>query len=193
MNLEKILASHALWLAGKGGERADLRDAYVQETDFRGANLQEVDFRGACLSDTNFQWANLQGADLQEVCLYGANLREAILQGANLRGAELEFADFRGTNLSGADLREARLWHVVGNDREVRSLHCIDYPIVYTASHLQIEREKHVIEDWWEFSDGEIDDIDPEGFLDWWEAWKPMLQQLIKRSPAVPTGMEGKE
>jgi hypothetical protein len=55
INLPKILASHAKWLADKAtGNRADLSRA-----DLSGADLSWADLSGADLS-----WADLSGADL---------------------------------------------------------------------------------------------------------------------------------
>lgn len=44
--LQTVLAAHALWLANKGGARANLRGA-----DLCGANLCDADLRGANLCD----------------------------------------------------------------------------------------------------------------------------------------------
>ena len=70
--LKEILDQHKLFLDGKGGKRADLRDA-----NLRDANL-------ICAKLT---YANLSGADL-----WGANLTGADLSGANLSGANLSGA-----------------------------------------------------------------------------------------------------
>ena len=67
VDITKVLADHALWLAEKGGTRADLT----------GANLS-----GACL-----RWADLTGAILSGAILSGANLTGANLTGAKLTGA----------------------------------------------------------------------------------------------------------
>jgi len=37
--LQTILAEHAKWLAGDGGERANLRDANLRDANLRGADL----------------------------------------------------------------------------------------------------------------------------------------------------------
>ena len=55
--LQEIIKSHGRWLRNEeGGERANLRDAYLS-----GANLRGADLRGANLRD-----ANLSGADLDK-------------------------------------------------------------------------------------------------------------------------------
>ena len=42
MNLEKILADHALWLNGDGGARANLRDSDLSRADLSGADLSHA-------------------------------------------------------------------------------------------------------------------------------------------------------
>ena len=90
MNKEQLVAvleQHKKWLAGTGGQRANLY----------GANLSRADLSVANLSGANLSGANLSGADLSGANLYGANLSRADLSEANLSGANLS-----GANLSGA-------------------------------------------------------------------------------------------
>ena len=98
MNKEElsiVIEKHKLWFNDeKGGERADLRGAYLS-----GADLTRADLSGAYLSR-----ADLTGADLR-----GAYLSGAYLTGAYLSRADLSRADLTGADLSGADLREADL------------------------------------------------------------------------------------
>ena len=177
--LKTILDDHAKWLTGEGGERADLSEANLRLANLRTANLRDADLRRADLNKANLSGANLSGADLRGANLSGARLSEANLHGANLHGARL----------SGANLHGAILWSAIGNGREIKSLQCGTYDIAYTATHMQIGCERHAIEDWWAFDDDRIAGMD-EGALDWWHTWKPILQQMIEASPAVPTGSE---
>ena len=85
--LRSILESHKKWLAGEGGERADLRNADLRYADLRGANLS-----GAYLSGADLRRADLRNADLRYADLSGADLRGAYLSGADLRGAYLDFS-----------------------------------------------------------------------------------------------------
>ena len=110
-DLQKILESHAEWLAGKGGKRASLSRA-----DLRGASLSGADLSGADLSVANLSRANLSGADLRGADLSGADLRGADLSDANLRGASLSGADLSGADLSDANLRGASLRGATGFD-----------------------------------------------------------------------------
>ena len=117
--LKKILYDHKLWINGKGGYRADLREADLRwadlrETDLsradlsgadlRGADLRETDLRGADVRETDLRWADLRWADLIE-----ANLSRTDLSGADLREADLSKANLREADLNGADLRNADL------------------------------------------------------------------------------------
>ena len=72
--LNEILEQHRLWLNGKGGKCANLKDA-----DLGGANLTGANLTGANLSLANLSLANLTGANLT-----GANLQYAYLKGAIL-------------------------------------------------------------------------------------------------------------
>ena len=128
MDLKKILEEHLLWLNGKGGRRADLRDANLCDADLRGANLRGANLRGADLRDAdlsgaNLFGANLRGADLRDADLSDADLSGADLRDANLRGADLSGADLRDANLRGADLRGASM------DQMIWDIHTAFYPL----------------------------------------------------------------
>ena len=75
----KIVASHTLWLTGKGGNQANLCQA-----DLRGIVARGTDLTGANLTGANLTWAILTGTDLTGAILTGANLTGAILTGAEL-------------------------------------------------------------------------------------------------------------
>jgi uncharacterized protein YjbI with pentapeptide repeats len=113
--LQEIIKSHGRWLRNEeGGERANLRDAYLSGANLSdaylsGANLRDANLSDANLSDANLSGANLSGANLRGAYLSGANLRDANLSGANLSDANLSGADLSGANLRGADLRDANL------------------------------------------------------------------------------------
>ena len=79
-----VLADHALWLKGKGGQRAYLSGADLSGADLSGANLSGADLSGAYLSGADLSRANLSRADLS-----GANLSRANLSGADLSGAKI--------------------------------------------------------------------------------------------------------
>ena len=103
--LKNILELHQKWINKEpGGERANLRGAYLREADLREANLREADLREANLRGAYLWEANLREADLRE-----ADLRGAYLWKANLWEADLREADLREADLREADLREADL------------------------------------------------------------------------------------
>ena len=83
MNIQKILDDHKLWVAGKGGKRADLSGFDLSEVNFHGANLS-----GANLNITDLKKTNLRGANLSGACLYKVNLYDAegILQWQSPQG-----------------------------------------------------------------------------------------------------------
>ena len=101
--LNQVLDQHKLWLDGKGGERANLKDANLEGANLRGAILM-----GANLRFANLSGSNLIGANLEDANLIGADLRDANLTGANLTGANLT-----GANLTGAILPDIS-WIIPG-------------------------------------------------------------------------------
>ena len=109
MDLKKILEEHLLWLNGKGGSRANLRNADLSDADLRDADLRGANLRCANLRDANLRGANLSNADLRDADLRDAYLRDANLRDADLRDADLHGANLRCANLSNADLRDADL------------------------------------------------------------------------------------
>ena len=138
MDLKKILEEHLLWLNGKGGSRANLRNADLRCADLRRANLCDADLSGADL-----RCANLRNADLRNADLCGANLCDADLSGADLRNADLRCADlccadlFRAdlsnADLRGADLRNADLCNAdlcgASIDQMMWNIYTVFYPL----------------------------------------------------------------
>jgi uncharacterized protein YjbI with pentapeptide repeats len=118
MDLKKILDEHLLWLNGKGGSRANLRNA-----DLSNADLRDADLRGANLRCANLSNADLSDADLRDADLFGANLRCADLRDANLSDADLRGADLSGADLRGADLSGASM------DQMIWDIHTVFYPL----------------------------------------------------------------
>ena len=103
-NIRKVLDDHILWLAGLGGECADLSGTDLSNANLIGANLSDTNLRGAHLSHANLIGANLRGVDLSNADLYSTNLSDA-----NLIGADLSGIDLSHTNLSGAIIDHATI------------------------------------------------------------------------------------
>ena len=118
--LQTVLDEHRLWLAGKGGARANLSGANLS-----GANLRAANLSGANLSAANLSAANLSAANLSRADLFGANLSGAYLGRANLSGANLRAANLSGANLSAAKLSAAKLsWADLQEVRGVQTAAC---------------------------------------------------------------------
>lgn len=173
IELNQVIEQHALWLNSDSeeGSRANLEGANLDGADLSRANLSRAKLIGANLSR-----ANLEGANLEDANLEGANL-----EGANLIGAKLSYAD-----LSRANLEDANLIGAIGNLKQVKSVFCDTYPVTYTAEVMQIGCQRHKLEEWWDFDDKRILEMDGKKALKFWRSWKPILQQIISTSPAAP-------
>ena len=112
-SLKDILDLHELFLntRGKEGERANLRDAYLEGVNLEDVNLQGANLKYANLKYTNLEGANLKHTNLERANLTGVNLKDVDLEGANLRYANLKDANLYNTYLKDADLYNANLYN----------------------------------------------------------------------------------
>ena len=111
---------------------------------------------------------NKNGEILKEIdvdSLIRANLRGANLSGANLRRADLIGADLIGANLRGADLIIITWSH---------------WTIYITKGHVRIGCQSHTLEEWREFSDDQISDMDSTA-IDFWKQNKELIISLCER------------
>ncbi len=114
-----------------------------------------------------------------------ANLRYANLRYANLSFANLRYANLSFANLSFANLSVIGLWGCTGNMEEIKSIFLDTYQIEYTEDKLHIGCERHLISEWWDFTEEEIHSMDGQKAMDWWAKYKPLLKNIIELSPAV--------
>lgn len=105
---------------------------------------------------------------------------------ATLRNAWLKETNFSGAILQEASLWGCRLWDTIGNQREIKSLHCDKWGIVYTDRMMAIGCEQHKIENWMAYDEDTINNMH-EDALEWWRRWRPVIVALINTSPAEPT------
>jgi len=157
----KIVASHTLWLTGKGGNRA---------------NLCQADLRGIIARGTDLTWAILTGTDLM-----GANLTGANLTGADLTGATLTWAILTGAILTGAELL------AYGDMVYLKTMQLDKWAIGYTYDTLQIGCQRHPIAKWnkWGTPTGRrwIAQMAPDA-LEWADRNLALILQVIERNPA---------
>ena len=176
--LKEALRLHELW------NKCDSRGVIAK---FRNVNLHEVDFSRCMLAHLTITNSILTDAQLVESSYIAANFTDSNLQGANCNSSS-----FIGAILTGVNLTNVSLWNTIGNGEEIKSLQLEGWPIAYTAENLQIGCENHKINDWWEFSDCEISEMDDDDddALEWWYKYKDHIRKTIELSPATPTGHE---
>jgi len=207
----QIVASHVLWLTGKGGNRAnlcqaDLRGIIARGTDLTladltGANLTGANLTGTDLMGANLTGANLTGANLTLADLTGADLTGAILTGTDLTGTDLTGANLTGANLTGADLTGATLtWAILtgailtgaellayGDMVYLKTMQLAKWAIGYTYDTLQIGCQRHPIAKWnkWGTPTGRrwIAQMAPDA-LEWADRNLALILQVIERNPA---------
>ena len=87
----------------------------------------------------------------------------ADLSDANLSDSNLSDANLIDANLSGANLSDVRSWNgATGNCHQVKAVQADIWPVTYTADHMQIGCQLHLITEWWAFTDAEISRMDSQ-------------------------------
>ena len=75
--------------------------------------------------------------------------------------------------------------------RQIKTILISDvYSINYTHKYLQIGCKKFPIEDWWNFTDEEIREMDGQKAIDFWHKYKDFIKSAIELLPAKPTKEE---
>ena len=161
-------APHQAWLAEQGLPHHDPRGAKPERANLRFTDLRYVD---------------LHSANLRYTELYSADLRFTDLRDANLSCADLRYANLGFASLRDADLRDAKLHHVIGNRKEIKTIQTDPWPIVLTKDVMAIGYEQHSIEEWRGFDDDRIASMDDDA-LEWSRTWRPVIEQIIKVNAA---------
>ena len=185
--LKEILELHQKWLNNEGGIRANLYSSDLNGANLSNANLSNANLCNSDLSGANLKYANLSSSDLSHANLKGANL-----SGANLKGSDLSSSDLSHANLKGANLSGANLLRTIGDMQSVKSFQVEKYMITYTDAILNIGCRSYTIDEWNNFTNKQVSDMD-NGSLEWWSKWKPIIMQIIKMSPAESTLKENND
>jgi len=111
--------------------------------------------------------ADLSGADLSGANLYGANLTGANLTDANLTGANLT-----GTNLTGAKYGDASF------ELGFKSYYGATYYAMFFDAHIKIGCKFFTTDEWRNFSDDEIEDLDGNTALTFWRDQKAVIMAI---------------
>jgi len=162
---------------------ANLRGAKLRYANLFGANLSGADLRGADLSYANLMCADLRCTDLSYSNLERAKLSKAKLWGADfghadLRCANLSSTNLRDTDLTGTDLTGVNFRGAIGNKSDVGSIRLEPFTVTFTRNFIQIDCEGHSIEEWKNFSDEEIDNMNSR-LLTFWKRWKKTIFSSI--------------
>jgi len=144
--------------------------------DLSGTDLSGTDLSGANLSGANLSRANLTGVNLSRANLSNANLSGAYLSGTDLSGANLSNANLSGAYLSGTDPSGAKYGDGIPVERVPLVLQGIKYTIIMDT-HIKIGCKLYTHEQWSEFTDAELADMDSDA-LEWWHTWRKHILSL---------------
>ena len=173
-----------MYLKRINGEIIGEGESLAEIIDKNKKNLERADLERADLEGADLEGADLEGANLEEASLERASLTGANLTGANLEGAYLYGANLEGANLTGADLEGAIILKRDGVDvtisRAPIQVLGLDYAVMIFDNHMKIGCELHSFEEWGNFSDDDILEMDSNKALDFWSENKSMLMEMCE-------------
>ena len=167
---------------------ANLGGAYLARANLGGANLARANLDGANLANASLAGANLANAYLANAYLGGANLGGANLGGANLANANLGGAYLGGAYLARANLGGANLDGEVLNKAPI-SLINLQWSILITGQYMRIGCQRHTHEEWRDFTDVEIGNMEI-GALAFWRKWKAPLLAICHANHEAPAATD---
>ena len=103
-------------------------------------------------------------------------------------GLAVKWAVMSGASLDGASLNGASLDGINGINKYIKCLHLEDWPITYTFERMQIGCQNHAIEEWKDFDDRRIIEMDGMNALKFWRKFKDHIFATIELCPAQDTG-----
>lgn len=108
-------------------------------------------------------------------------LQAALKNGANLYGANLEGANLRGANLEGEKLTKTPL-----------QLNNLKWPVLISDKYLRIGCQRFTIEEWKNFDDAAIVEMDFAA-LKFWRNWKAPIIALCDAHTTAESTEGGEE
>ena len=69
---------------------------------------------------------------------------------------------------------------VLEQENDCKNIIGVRYNITITPKYIQIGCQHHTKEEWWNFTDREILEMDGKEGLKWWKKWKPILQLICE-------------
>jgi uncharacterized protein YjbI with pentapeptide repeats len=106
-------------------------------------------------------------------------LQNADLQFANLQNANLQNADLRNANLQNANLQNA-FDEIETFNKAPIVVQNLDYWCMITENTIRLGCQRHTLEQWRNFTDAEIKDMDGSHAVLFWQKHKTILLELAK-------------
>lgn len=182
--VDEMIRLHEMWVRNEeGGVRADFSGCDCDRRYFLGRTLTGAIFVNCNLTSANFSYCVAKGSDFRGAYLLNAKMMHADFSGAIFSGAYLSVANFYGTDLKSANFDRAELAHCSGNDKQIKNINNLHYSITYTIDRLQIGCRNHSFNEWWNFSDEDVDCMGAYA-LDRWKENKELIRRHVENNPA---------
>lgn len=176
--------------------RARFNRSIMRHADLSDSNLTQATMINVDLTDSYMSCCNLTEARMTRAKLKNATMRHCTMIDTILRAVDLADADLHGSTLVGVDFSHSNLrdvWlesatmlncelrEVIGNGVEIKTFQTESYMVNFTKHDIQIGCKRFTVEEWTNFTDHEISQLDT-GALDWWKQWKDVVLSIHSKS-----------
>jgi uncharacterized protein YjbI with pentapeptide repeats len=182
--------------------RCKLHKVYIGESDltasvFTSCIMDEVVFKKCNFNSTFFGDCNIIRSSFRD-CVFKSQFHSCSIDKSQFIRCTLESSAFKNTkyivvvfssvNLTDCDFNNCEFdewcsfFNVIGNSRTIYNIHTTSYHVVYVVptGMLQIGCELHKATDWWEFDEYDIEDMDGNQAVNFWDKWKTILQLWVE-------------
>jgi uncharacterized protein YjbI with pentapeptide repeats len=165
---------------GADFEYSNISNSILDISDFTHARFHKTNLTGSSIANATFIGVSLTDCNLSDASLNRTNFTNALLYGSNLDNTTLWRTKFTGAKLDGVSLEGASLCNCIGDGTVIRTLYIAPWRINVYNDIMAIGCEQHTIEQWYNFTDIQID-IMNKNALQWWYTNKDTIKTWINK------------
>lgn len=125
-------------------------DPNATPQSFKGCDLTDSDFSGVKARYLDMSNANLTRVDFSGSALMHCKFERSKMAGTNFDSARFDYSHFGAANLKNSKLSNVITCNaLVGNTREIKTLHLCTYIVSYTKTHAAAGCAFNTLE-WWQ-------------------------------------------
>lgn len=159
---------------------ANLNQSIIHRCEFLKAVFNEASMCEVGMSNVSALDASFCGADLTRAQLFKTGFTRADFDGANLRDVSAKWCEFNQAKcMHKASIATAEFIDCVGDGWALKTISGLRWLVTIWADKMSIGCQSHSIDDWFAFSDDDIEEMDGYA-LEWWRKHKEFVRQFTQ-------------